>query len=75
MKITLIPRSAHAAHILSRELNGDPVIEITQIGDGRVFVFNPRVRFATWISTKGDPDWDLSLDPPASPPSPSVNPA
>ena len=74
MKVTLIPLNPHAEGILAKELNGDPVIEITQIGDGRVLVFNPHARFATWISTKGDPDWGISLDPPASPPSPPVNP-
>jgi hypothetical protein len=69
MQITLIPRSANAKRILAHTLHNDPVIEVTQIGDGRVFVFNPRVRFATWISTRGDPDWDLSLSSPVSPPS------
>lgn len=75
MNITLIPRSEFAKGVLANELNGDPVIEIVQIGDGRVFVYNPRLRFATWIHTKGDPDWDFTLAPPTAPPSPPVSPS
>ena len=61
MNVQLTPLSPKAENLLATTLQGNSICSLEQLRDGEIFVVSPDRQFATWIRTKGDPDWKCTF--------------
>jgi hypothetical protein len=58
--IAVTPKSSKAKNRLINTMDGDPICQVEQRQDGKVFLASSNRKYFFWVDARNDPNWSLN---------------